>query len=160
MQLPEAMPEEDLNKLVNVNLEEYEAVQKEYASINKLEYKKSDEFARKKQQLIDLLVGFEAKDLAQEIRLSLNMPENIGQTEQMMKSLEETNTFIALEKSRVSKGIEDMERIKDNFENRCIQTCSNIKTELDRLPKLSGITLDGENISIISLNIPYVKEEM
>ena len=50
--------------------------------------------------------------------------------------------------------------IKDNFENRCIQTCSNIKTELDRLPQLSNINLDGEQIAIISLQIPYIKEEL
>lgn len=52
-----------------------------------------------------------------------------------------------------------MKKIKDNFENQCIQTCINIKTELDRLPKLSKIFMDGETISIISLNIPYVKQE-
>ena len=51
-----------------------------------------------------------------------------------------------------------MEQIKDNFENRCIQTCSNIRTELERLPKLSHIKMDNEDISIISLSIPYVKE--
>ena len=56
--------------------------------------------------------------------------------------------------------IEDMQMIKDNFENRCIQTCSNIKTELDRLPQLSNINLDGEQIAIISLQIPYIKEEL
>ena len=78
----------------------------------------------------------------------------------MIESLNETNTFIQLEKDRVAKGIEDMQMIKDNFENRCIQTCSNIKTELDRLPQLSNINLDGEQIAIISLQIPYIKEEL
>mgnify|MGYP000775535835 CR=1 FL=1 len=53
-----------------------------------------------------------------------------------------------------------MEQIKDNFENRCIQTCSNIKNELDRLHKLSTITMDDETISIISLSVPYIKEEL
>ena len=53
-----------------------------------------------------------------------------------------------------------MERIKDNFENGCIQTCSNIKTELERLPKLSHIRMDNEDIAIIGLYIPYVREEM
>ena len=72
----------------------------------------------------------------------------------MIESLNETNTFIQLEKDRIAKGIEDMQMIKDNFENRCIQTCSNIKTELDRLPQLSNINLDGEQIAIISLQIP------
>ena len=49
--------------------------------------------------------------------------------------------------------------LKDNFENQCLQRCINIKTELDRLPKLSKITLGGEQIPMISLKIPYVREE-
>lgn len=144
---------------ISADLKEYEAVQKEYASINKLEYKKVDEFAKNKQKLIDLLKGFNAVELADEVKVSLNLPDNIEKTKMMINSLSETNTFIQLEKDRVAKGIEDMEMIKDNFENRCIQTCSNIKTELDRLPQLSNINLDGEQISIISLQIPYIKEE-
>ena len=80
--------------------------------------------------------------------------------DRLVKSIEDTNSFIELEKERVHKGIEDMERIKDNFENRCIQTCCNIKTELERLPKLSHIRMDNEDIAIIGLYIPYVREEM
>lgn len=52
-----------------------------------------------------------------------------------------------------------MEKIKQNFESQCIQSCVNIKTELEKLPKLSRIVMDGESIPMISLNIPYVKEE-
>ena len=88
------------------------------------------------------------------------LPVNAAKTEQLVKSIEDTNSFIELEKERVHKGIEDMERIKDNFENRCIQTCCNIKTELERLPKLSHIRMDNEDIAIIGLYIPYVREEM
>ena len=59
----------------------------------------------------------------------------------------------------VTKKILDIrKKIKDNFENQCIQTCINIKTELDRLPKLSKIYMDNEAISIIGLTIPYVNE--
>lgn len=159
MDVPAEVRPED-RKEIAVNLKDYEAVQKEYASINKLEYKKVDEFGKNKQKLIDLLAGFNAVELADEVRLSLNIPENVEKTHAMIDSLSETNTFIQLEKDRVAKGIEDMEMIKDNFENRCIQTCSNIKTELDRLPQLSNIDLDGEQISIISLQIPYIKEEL
>ena len=84
----------------------------------------------------------------------------MAKTRSMIESLNETNTFIQFAKARIAKGIEDMQKIKDNFENRCIQTCSNIKTELDRLPQLSNIKLDGEQIAIISLQIPYIKEEL
>ena len=94
------------------------------------------------------------------MRVSVNVPENVSKTRSMIESLNDTNTFIQLEKDRVAKGIEDMQMIKDNFENRCIQTCSNIKTELDRLPQLSNINLDGEQIAIISLQIPYIKEDL
>lgn len=138
----------------------YESISKEYDKHMKLVYRKRDEFDKKKQKLMDLLTAFDAGELAGEIRTSVRMPEGRSRTEQLVERLKETNTFIQLEKDRVAKGIEDMERIKDNFENRCIQTCSNIKTELDRLSKLSTITLDDEVISIISLHIPYIKEEL
>ena len=159
MQIPDEFRPEDAAG-ITANLTEYEAVHKEYASINRLEYKKVDEFNKNKSKLIDLLNGFNAVELADEVRISLNVPENVAKTRSMIESLNETNTFIQLEKDRVAKGIEDMQMIKDNFENRCIQTCSNIKTELDRLPQLSNINLDGEQIAIISLQIPYIKEEL
>jgi FtsZ-binding cell division protein ZapB len=52
-----------------------------------------------------------------------------------------------------------MQMIKENFENQCIQTCVNIRTELERLDKLSRITMEDETIGMIQLKIPYVKEE-
>lgn len=159
MQIPQEFRPQDAAG-ITADLTEYEAVHKEYASINRLEYKKIDEFNKNKSKLIDLLNGFNAVELADEVRISLNVPENASKTRSMIDSLNETNTFIQLEKDRVAKGIEDMQMIKDNFENRCIQTCSNIKTELDRLPQLSNINLDGEQIAIISLQIPYIKEEL
>ena len=159
MHVPEEFRPEDA-QVITANLTEYEAVHKEYASITRLEYKKVDEFNKNKAKLIDLLNGFNAVELADEVRISLNVPENVAKTRSMIESLNETNTFIQLEKDRIAKGIEDMQMIKDNFENRCIQTCSNIKTELDRLPQLSNINLDGEQIAIISLQIPYIKEEL
>ena len=158
MELPMEVSSVDVKGL-NVSLSEYESVAKEFAGINKLEYKKVDEFAKNKQNLMELLIGFNSEELAQEIKISVNIPETYDKAESMINALTETNTLIELEKDRVHKGIEDMEKIKDNFENRCIQTCLNIKTELDRLPKLSNINLDGEQISIISLEIPYVKED-
>lgn len=159
MHVPEEFRPEDAQG-ITANLTEYEAVHKEYASITRLEYKKVDEFNKNKAKLIDLLNGFNAVELADEVRISLNVPQNVAKTRSMIESLNETNTFIQLEKDRIAKGIEDMQMIKDNFENRCIQTCSNIKTELDRLPQLSNINLDGEQIAIISLQIPYIKEEL
>jgi len=100
-----------------------------------------------------------AFELASEVTGSIKVPETVEKARQLKENIIDTNTFIMLEKDRISKGIEDMERIKDNFENRCVQTCVNIKTELDRLPSLSTITLEDEVISIIGIQIPYVKEE-
>ena len=139
---------------------EYEQTAKEYSSILKLEYKKADEFNKYKTKLIDELKNYNGAELAVEVNVSVELPVNAAKTEQLVKSIEDTNSFIELEKERVHKGIEDMERIKDNFENRCIQTCCNIKTELERLPKLSHIRMDNEDIAIIGLYIPYVREEM
>lgn len=142
-----------------ISADDYERVQKEFEALTKSEYRKKEEFQKQKVILADKLNKLKAYDLANEVTNSVNVPETSEKARELMENIEETNTFILLEKDRIAKGIEDMERIKDNFENRCIQTCINIRTELDRLPGLSKITLDDESISIISLQIPYVKEE-
>lgn len=157
MQVPEHI-EGELS--VDVDLTDYEAVQKEFDRLGRLEFRKLEEFTKKKEKLMESLSALDANELAAEVRVSVNAPQNIAATKELTEHIRETNTFIQLEKERVSKGIEDMERIKVNFENRCIQTCCNIKTELDRLPKLSCITMDHEVISIIGLQIPYIKEEL
>ena len=77
----------------------------------------------------------------------------------MLESIREMISYIALEKERVEQGIEDMEAIKSNFENQCIERCKDVRTELDKLPKLSRIQLDGEVIQMVNLTIPYVKDE-
>lgn len=107
MHVPEEFRPEDAQG-ISANLTEYEAVHKEYASITRLEYKKVDEFNKNKSKLIDLLNGFNAVELADEVRISLNVPENVAKTRSMIESLNETNTFIQLEKDRIAKGIEDM----------------------------------------------------
>ena len=161
------IPDEEILKKTDIKYQdynnlnkEYEQTAKEYSAILKQEYKKTDEFVKYKSKLIDSLKSYNAEDLAVQISMSVNMPKDEQQTSALIASLDETNSYIELEKTRVHKGIEDMERIKDNFENRCIQTCSNIRTELERLPKLSHIKMDKEDISIIGLNIPYVKESV
>ena len=146
----------------NVALEnymDYENVQKELERILVRLEKRKDTFAKQKAELTDRLRRLEAADLADEFTRSLDAPADAKQCEELAGQLKETNEYIALERDNVAKSTEDMERIKESFENRCLQTCSNIKTELDRLPQLSTITLDGKLISIIDLQIPYVKEE-
>jgi len=143
----------------DISVQDYERVQKEFELLIKLEYKKKEEFQKQKSILVEKLNKLNAFELASEVTGSINVPETVEKARELKENIFETNTFIMLEKDRISKGIEDMERIKDNFENRCVQTCVNIKTELDRLPSLSTITLEDEVISIIGLQIPYVKEE-
>lgn len=152
-------PVKDIKGMV-INFEAYEDLQKNYNRILRSEEKLKTDFYNSRQKLIDSLDGCHAYELAQEIRTSLKLPADNGDIETIANGLAETNRCIALERDRIEKTMSDMERIKDSFENRCIQICSNIKTELDRLPKQSKITLDDEIIPIITLAIPYIKEEM
>ena len=109
--------------------------------------------------LADTLRKLGSESLADEIKHSAIMPANVSQTDELMDSLKDICKCLELEKERVGKSIDDMEKIKDNFENQCIQTCVNIKNELDRLPKQSKITMDDDVISIINLTVPYIKED-
>lgn len=121
--------------------------------------KQKAEFEKQKMKSVETLRLLEAFDLADELIGSIQPPETYQGARQIVESLLETNRCIMLEKERMERGTEDLLKIKDNFENQCLQRCSNIKTELERLSKLSKINLDGELISIIHLNIPYIKEE-
>ncbi len=156
-----AIPENiSLPKQVTMeNLNGYETVQKAYDKLIRNEYKRREDFLKEKRRIMDMLKECNAFELADEIDRSVEIPDSVYEIDEMVKNIKGTCDCIVLEKERVGKGIDDMERIKDSFENRCIQTCANIKAELDRLPKLSKITLDNEVISMIGLSIPYVKEE-
>lgn len=143
----------------DANISRYEEIADEYSKHMKLMARKADEYGKQRLALSAMLDGYGAVELAAQIRDFLVMPQSSEQTDEQADRLIETNGYIQLEKERVSKGIEDMERIKDNFENRCIQTCCNLKTDLDRLPKLSTIRMDDEVISIVGLSIPYVPED-
>lgn len=146
--------------LTDFSTEEYEIVQKQYEKIIREEQKRKNTFVEEKQKLADSLSSLKAYELSEEIKRSLAVPMNIADVETMVMGLKDTNDCIALERDNIEQGIKDMQRIKESFEERCIQICSNIKTELERLPKLSRITLDDEVISMITLSIPYIKEEL
>ena len=150
----------DVTSLGDINPADYENLQKQYAKLERNEQTLKNHFAEDKQKLIDSLVKLEAYELSDEVRNSVVTPTDAAMVDEMVKGITETNECIALERDRIEKSISDMERIKDSFENRCIQICSNIRTELDRFPKLSRINLDDDVISIITLAIPYIKEDM
>ena len=52
-----------------------------------------------------------------------------------------------------------MEQLKDNFVDQCVERCLDVRSELDKLTRLSEITMDNQKIQMIRLTIPYVKDE-
>lgn len=134
-------------------------ISKRYDEFVKTLYEKKEEFESNKKMLIETLNSLNSAQLAMEIDRNVMLPDSVEETNALVTRLKDTNMCIELEKSRINKGIEDMEHIKDNFENQCIQSCIKIRTELERLPKLSKITMEGDSISIIDLRIPYISEE-
>ncbi len=145
--------------LTGADFEAYEQTAGELNALQRRESKLKEEFSREKLLLTDRLNALEAFELAQEVKNSLNAPANVDDTAELKNNIRETVEYIMLEKERIEGSIQSMERIKENFENRCIQTCESIRAELERLPKMSVITLDDERISMIRLSVPYVREE-
>lgn len=155
--LPEEMVYE--GEVFPEDIQDYERVEKQFKTLNKNEYRKREEFLKERQKLCDTLNRLNAHDLSEEAARSIQAPQTVEEVYEIRRAIEEINRCIELERDGVTAGISDMERIKDSFENRCIQTCVNIRAELDRLPQLSKITMDDEIIPIIGLTVPYVKEE-
>ena len=139
---------------------EYQKTAEQLDNFLQEKLKKSEEFERALSMLIDTLKMLGAEELASEMRMNVTMPLSLEEVSDLTQALQETISLIELEKQRVLKGLEDIQVIKENFENQCIQSCVNIKTELDRLSRLSKITMEDENISILKLKIPYVPEEL
>lgn len=138
----------------------YEQAGRAFEAVLKEEQKKRTAFIKARDVLAEQLMKLNAYELAQEIKQNVVPPQTKNEAEVLTHGLQGTMDCIALERDRISRGIEDMELIKSNFENRCVQICTNIRSELERLDKLSKITLDDEVIPVLSLQIPYVKEEM
>ncbi len=139
--------------------EESDRLRDRYDSIRKEEADRREEYERDKSLLADTLTELGAFDLAGEVKNQLAAPGSSEEMQEQIDGLNETIRCIRLEKENVSRGIEDMNRIKENFESQCLQICLNMKAELDRLPKLSKIRLDDRLTPIITLHIPYRKEE-
>lgn len=166
----------DVKRIVEsegLNLEKAAILMKDQESIRAifeaslLSYDKSIKaLARAKQELMNYktqtantFFTMGAFELSESVKDDVQIPETYEEAKSLLVSIREMISYIALEKDRVSQGIEDMEAIKNNFENQCIERCKDVRTELDKLPKLSRIQLDGEMIQMVNLAIPYVKEE-
>ena len=144
----------------NVRLADcYKEARERYASCGKELLKRQEEFYRNRQKTMETLQVLGAQALAEEIGGSIMMPKSGRETEDVVRGLSEVMECLQLERTRIEAGLGDLETIKENFESQCLQRCLNIKADLERLPKLSKIMLDGEQIPMISLQIPYVKEE-
>ena len=112
-----------------------------------------------KTQTANTFFAMGAVALSESVKDDVQIPETYGEAKALLSNIREMISYIALEKERVAKGIEDMEAVKNHFENQCIERCRDVRTELEKLPKLSRIQLDGEMIQMINLSIPYVKDE-
>ena len=126
---------------------------------NKALERAKGELVKYKSHTAQTLYSMQAFELSDTIGKDVEVPKDYGEAKALLDSLNSIVEYIGLEKGRVEKGIADMEFIKNNFENQCIQRCHDVKTELEKLPKLSRIILEGEPIQMVGLTIPYVKEE-
>lgn len=117
-----------------------------------------NELQRYKGQTAQALAEMQAFELSETIHRDVEIPKDFGEAKQLRDNLSSIIDVIALERERIEQGIEDMQFIKSNFEKQCIQRCQDVKNELEKLPRLSRILLDGESIQMVGLNIPYVKE--
>lgn len=126
---------------------------------NKKLEKAKNELLKFKGNTSSALDQMEVYELAGTIRNDVPVPEDYSQAEELLKNLKQIQEYIVLEKSRIAKSLGDMETLKENFEEQCLQRCLDVKTELDKLPKLSRIVSEGEVIQVVGLNVPYIKED-
>lgn len=127
-------------------------------SVKSLERAKQ-ELLNYKTQTANTFFSMGAFELSNAMKDDVEIPGNYSDAKELLHNIRDMISYIQLEKERVLQGIEDMEAIKNNFENQCIERCKDVRTELEKLSKLSVIQLDGEMIQMVNLNIPYVKEE-
>ena len=139
--------------------EKYEKLQEQYEGLMREEQRRRSVFEGDKERLLDTLAKMQAFAFSEEIKRTVTYPVSLDEAERLISNLAETISYIELEKERIGKGIEDMEIIRDNFENQCLQTCVTIQRELERLPEMSRIQLDGQMVPMIRLSIPYIGKE-
>ena len=120
----------------------------------------ANSFYRSKMKLRDGLVLWDAAELAKTVETSLNFAGSLEELKNLLENISSAKEIIQLEKNNVQNNIEDMLALKDAFENRCLNTCENIKASLERLAMSSKITLDDKVIPVIKLNIPYVSDDI
>lgn len=140
--------------------EQYEQLRLAYERNVREEGKRLEEIGKEKQLLTDTLEKMGAYELSAQIREQLTAPENEQEIKRQMEALKTVNDCLELEKNQISKDMDSLQGLKDRFEAQCLQNCLNIKEELERLQKLSKISMDQQMVAMITLQIPYLKEEL
>lgn len=130
-----------------------------YDRIEKAIEKAGMQMLKTKGQVTESLSLLGAFQLAASIRDDVEIPKTYGEAKELLNNLDSMKDLIRLEKERVDSSLSDMERLKNNFVDQCIERCLDVRTELDKLPKLSQIMIGNETIQMIKLTIPYVKDE-
>ena len=148
-----------LPDLSEYSFDQLKKCQQKFERVMSKESRARQDLEQYKNQTAQGLTDLGALELAEVIRRDVTLPETVGQMKELIDSLKDMVGFITLEQERVEQGIQDMQLIKSNFESQCIRRCQDVRTELTRLPNLSSITLDGENIQMIDLKIPYVADD-
>ncbi len=132
--------------------------------------KAKSQMLRTKGQVTQTLMDLGAATLSVSIRDDAELPGSKAAAESLAKRLTDMEELIRLERSRVEQGLSDMEKLKENFVEQCVERCLDVRTELDKLQSLSQIkmrsSLGGteekgseEMVQMIRLSIPYVKDE-
>lgn len=150
-----AVVTEDKEKLREI----FEETLINYDRSNKKLEKAKNELLRFKGNTSSALDQMNMYELSTTIRDDVTIPSSFALAKELSANLNSTIEYIRLERDRVEKSLTDMETIKENFEEQCLQRCLDVRTELDKLPKLSRIISEGEAIQVVDLSIPYVKDE-
>ncbi|MBU3188976.1 hypothetical protein K9O30_07700 [Clostridium bowmanii] len=137
----------------------YGILEKDYDKVCKKAKDSKASFESNKEKNIKILNDIGAFELAEEFSRSINVPNMISECRILIENLENIKELISLQKGKIENDIKDMEQIKENFQNQCLQRCRDVKTELDRLPRLSRLNLNNEIIQMVSLQLPYVRED-
>ena len=112
-----------------------------------------------KLKVYDSLTEMNRNELAASIRDDVVSPETSKEAGDLTDNLREVVKLIDLEKDRLEKSLVGMEKLKDSFIEECVERCLDVRSELDKLTRLSEITMDQKAVQMIRLTIPYVKDE-
>ncbi|MCR5542733.1 MAG: hypothetical protein K6F55_01165 [Eubacterium sp.] len=139
--------------------EDFDAFLLKYDKVTKTIDRAKSDMLKVKLKVYESLNELNVSELAASIRDDVVIPENFKDAEGLLKRLNEVIEIIVLEKERIEKSLEGMQQLKDSFVEQCVERCLDVRTELDKLTKLSEISVGDTRVQMIKLSIPYVKDE-